>query len=359
MIQETVSYAQNREDIILAGFFDPEENGFYVDVGANEPERDSVTKLFYDRGWHGINIEPLDQHYQQLVEERPRDINLHMGAGDKSGELVLREYTAGTGLSTISKHMQKAYLEHNNPAAAEFVDHKIPVEPLAKIFKQQKVTAISFMKVDVEGFEYEVLAGNDWKLYRPEVICIEANHVEKDWHGLLKSNGYVLGFSDGLNEYHVDKNKPERLERFSYVDAVVQKEPIVTHRLLPKIEGYDHLKRHSQELEQELATKNRRIEELERTLGEITPLSRHLRKAAKRYVGAADRKMISMLSPRSQYRPEQVRPQEDLLIAARQADKANFKRYNEKGKKPVALSVYMLGRQGGRRVVSKLKKRKA
>lgn len=30
---------------------------FYVDVGANEPDAESVTKLFYLQGWHGINIE--------------------------------------------------------------------------------------------------------------------------------------------------------------------------------------------------------------------------------------------------------------------------------------------------------------
>lgn len=30
--------------------------GFYIDIGANDSEIDSVTKAFYDEGWRGINI---------------------------------------------------------------------------------------------------------------------------------------------------------------------------------------------------------------------------------------------------------------------------------------------------------------
>jgi hypothetical protein len=59
-----VSYAQNREDILLRAFFDPKEVGFYVDVGAYDPDDDSVTRLFYDRGWRGINIEPQPNRFK-------------------------------------------------------------------------------------------------------------------------------------------------------------------------------------------------------------------------------------------------------------------------------------------------------
>ena len=40
-----ISYAQNFEDIFLAGILKDIENGFYVDVGANHPVQDSVTKI--------------------------------------------------------------------------------------------------------------------------------------------------------------------------------------------------------------------------------------------------------------------------------------------------------------------------
>ena len=45
--------------------------GFYVDVGAHDPVQDSVTKLFYDRGWRGVNVEPQLAQHAALCAQRP------------------------------------------------------------------------------------------------------------------------------------------------------------------------------------------------------------------------------------------------------------------------------------------------
>jgi hypothetical protein len=50
-----VSYAQNYEDVILWRAFRDLERGFYVDVGAADPEALSGTHAFYGRGWSGMN----------------------------------------------------------------------------------------------------------------------------------------------------------------------------------------------------------------------------------------------------------------------------------------------------------------
>ena len=54
-IKNRIYCSQNREDLILEAFFIGEKKGFYVDVGAYDPDYDSVTKLFYLKGWNGIN----------------------------------------------------------------------------------------------------------------------------------------------------------------------------------------------------------------------------------------------------------------------------------------------------------------
>ncbi len=217
------TYAQNREDIILEGFFDDQETGFYVDVGANHPTMDSVTKLFYDKGWSGINLEPNKALYELLLIARPRDINLQIGIADKAGELTIREYPDGHGLSTFSKEMQKSYEDNPSDFTARYQDYKVKIITLNQLFSEQKVKTIDFMKVDVEGLEFEVLAGNDWKAFRPKVLCIEANHIDKDWRPLLKEHGYNLVFSDGLNNYYVAQECSEISKRFSYVDTVLLK----------------------------------------------------------------------------------------------------------------------------------------
>ena len=112
MDDKVISYAQNREDVILAAFFNENEKGFYVDIGANHPVNDSVTKYFYDRGWNGINIEPNINQYELLEQQRPRDTNLKVGISNKPGKLKLRIYDKGDGLSTFSSEMKTDYNNH-------------------------------------------------------------------------------------------------------------------------------------------------------------------------------------------------------------------------------------------------------
>lgn len=214
-----VYYSQNREDLVLLSFFPDVQKGFYVDVGAFDPDYDSVTKLFYQLGWHGINIEPQPERYQAFQKIRRRDTNLNVGIADKNGQLTLRAYKSG-GLSTFSDVVKQNYEQAPDADTESYTEHTVAVRPLREVFAEQKVTHIDFMKVDVEGLEYDVLASNDWQRYRPEVLCIEANHVQRDWHSLLKKAGYELVFDDGLNEYFTD-NRTKRCQKFNYVKDVI------------------------------------------------------------------------------------------------------------------------------------------
>lgn len=221
MENKIVSYAQNKEDIILSAFFPDVEQGFYVDIGAHHPVNDSVTKYFYEKGWHGINVEPNKKFHKLLINDRPNDLNINVGIADKSGTLTYREYKNGDGLSTFSSKMQKEYEKNSNIFTESYVDHDVPVITLTQLFEEYNVKKIHFLKIDIEGFEYEALVGNDWSLYRPEIVCVEANHIIKDWKKLLKDNGYILAFDDGLNEYY--SSSKERADKFSYVEKAINK----------------------------------------------------------------------------------------------------------------------------------------
>ncbi len=96
------SYAQFLEDLVLYCALKDVDKGFYIDVGANDPTTLSVTKFFYDRGWHGINIEPLPYKCALLAEMRPRDINLCVGLGKKRGKMELFD---GNEMSTFLENV--------------------------------------------------------------------------------------------------------------------------------------------------------------------------------------------------------------------------------------------------------------
>ncbi len=210
-----ISYAQNREDYLIDAFFPNVKKGFYVDIGANDPNLDSVTKIFYTKGWQGINVEPLKSKYNLLKAKRPRDINLNIGIADKDGTLKFREYK-GHGLSTFSELMQNEHSNRLNDNVSEFQEYQVKVSTLNDVLTKHKIEHIHFMKVDVEGVEYEVLKGNDWTKYRPELICIEADHIKNDWRPYLAKQKYTEVFHDGLNVYYLRHESMDRLKTFSY-----------------------------------------------------------------------------------------------------------------------------------------------
>lgn len=104
-----ISYAQNAEDVVLERAFKGRSSGLYIDVGAADPNVHSVTRHFYDKGWRGINIDPLPMWHQELEAARPRDVNLLMGISNKPGELVLHVGQEHPGGATFSGEQGEKY----------------------------------------------------------------------------------------------------------------------------------------------------------------------------------------------------------------------------------------------------------
>lgn len=223
----TISYAQNQEDIWLNRVFADKTEGFYIDVGAHMPETDSVTKLFYDRGWRGINLEPIPELYALFLKERPRDINLQIAAGAEKGTLNLHTPPAGQqGVATLDPYTAEL-------VRAAQIDNStllpVQVSTLADICWEHAPETIDFLKIDVEGFEKNVILGMDFKEFRPTVLVVEAvqpwKHIQDpvsqaaygtwhDWEPLLMDAGYVFATFDGLSRYYVRKEDQHLVAKF-------------------------------------------------------------------------------------------------------------------------------------------------
>ena len=66
-----LSFAQNFEDVILKRAFSGKKQGFFLDIGAQHPVIDSVSRHFILNGWNGILIEPVPAYAILLKEEYP------------------------------------------------------------------------------------------------------------------------------------------------------------------------------------------------------------------------------------------------------------------------------------------------
>jgi FkbM family methyltransferase len=204
-----VSYAQNYEDVLLGRVL-PEPQGFYIDVGANHPVFHSVTKLFSERGWRGINVEPSPAVFRHLSDDRPRDINLNVGLGSSDGMLSFYESTTLHGWSTFRPELCQHYRNHGMTVAERLV----PVTTLAKVCEEHVQGTIDFLKIDAEGFEREILLGADFSRWRPRVLVVE-NAWPETWESLLEGTDYHPAAFDGLNRFYVRGEDRHLLPAFS------------------------------------------------------------------------------------------------------------------------------------------------
>lgn len=204
------SFSQAGEDIAIDKILGNKKRGFYIDVGANDPTRFSNTKRFYLKGWQGINIEPDPQSFEKLIRERRRDINLNVGIGEKDQRAVFYKFIPNT-ISTFSKRDAKTFEKQGYELVNSF---EVPVLRLSSVLKKHaKGKKVDFFSVDTEGHDLEVLKNNDWKRFRPKVICVEASEhgffkprrMNKDVENFLLKLGYEKVFDNITNSIYVLK----------------------------------------------------------------------------------------------------------------------------------------------------------
>jgi FkbM family methyltransferase len=164
-------YSELGEDVILQHYC-PEKTGFYIDIGAYHPKRISVTRMFYERGWRGINIEPNPNSIKAFNRIRRRDINLNIGVSDETGELDYYYYGPRNGLNHFNIERYEAY-KNMNRLPKKII--KIKVDTLNNILKNNlpKNTEIDFLTIDVEGLELNILKSLDYEKYAPKHILVE------------------------------------------------------------------------------------------------------------------------------------------------------------------------------------------
>lgn len=204
------SYAQNFEDVMLWRALSHVDHGFYIDIGAQDAVIDSVSLAFYEQGWRGIHVEPLQRYAESLRQQRPGDMVIQAAVGE--GPAVLRFFEIpGSGISTADS----VIAGQHRSRGFEISEIAVPCIPLSTVLDAASTKEVHWLKIDVEGFERQVLASWGLSATKPWILVIESTvpltqiDVHREWERLVIERGYSGVYFDGLNHYYLSDEHPE------------------------------------------------------------------------------------------------------------------------------------------------------
>jgi FkbM family methyltransferase len=111
-------------------------------------------------------IDPLDEsqgHLQELAGRSPQFRPLQLAIGGEPGQLDINVAPDGDGSSLLAA---------SNPAANI---RAVPVETLDRLLDDGRIVAADLVKIDVQGFEIEVLRGATKLFGQTDIFIIEVN----------------------------------------------------------------------------------------------------------------------------------------------------------------------------------------
>ncbi|MEI6621400.1 MAG: FkbM family methyltransferase [Actinomycetes bacterium] len=210
-----VSNAQNGEDIRLMRAFNDQTDGFYVEIGGSDPKADSISRAFYDRGWHGIIVEPLPHQVAAFRSQRPRDTIVDAVCSSRGGSVTFYSVAVagdGTGLSTMDRGIADRHRELDRTVT----ERTVRALTCAQIL--EGIQHVDFMVIDVEGAEEDVIRSLFETDVRPSVLVIEAidplthEPAHQEWEQLVLEHGYLFSAFDGLNRFYASERSAELVD---------------------------------------------------------------------------------------------------------------------------------------------------
>jgi FkbM family methyltransferase len=209
------SFSQYGEDVLLVGLLNRDgmdftKGGFYMDVGAHHPKRFSNTKIFYDHGWNGINIDPNEGTKELFDLSRPRDKNFQVAVCDKKGikEFFLYDEPA---LNSLNNRNNEIIQTQYSPKGSK----KIEVDTIENILSKNLTGNLpynNFLDIDVEGAELATLKGNNWSKFKFLFILIEQKECtvntikESEIYNYLQNVGYKPVAFNGITTIYKQKH---------------------------------------------------------------------------------------------------------------------------------------------------------
>src|SRR5262245_37596767 len=193
-----------RENPLKEEFFGHARTGFFVEVGANDPEKWSQTFHLERLGWNGIVVEPQPDLAAALRARRKATVCAVACSARENAGRSMTLHLAGIH-SSFDPQLKVAAVR---PAGTV----EVPLTTLDSILAENRAPApLDFLAVDVEGHEIEVLQGFDFVRWRPRLILIEDLVLDLTLHRFMEAHGYRWVRRTDINSWYVPADSALRV----------------------------------------------------------------------------------------------------------------------------------------------------
>jgi FkbM family methyltransferase len=199
-------FSYGAEEWIARHFFDDRRGGFFLDVGAGDPEVGSNT-LYLEQslGWSGIAIDAQASYGPGYAATRPRTRFVHAFVSDVDESTAVLHQVAGR--PDVASGAQQFSRRWGGTTEAS-----VPTMTLNAVLDRFDVSRVDFLSLDIELFEPKALAGFELARFRPELVCVEAHpEVRQQLIEYFTDRGYIVVGTylrlDALNLYFTPRDR--------------------------------------------------------------------------------------------------------------------------------------------------------
>ena len=158
----------------------------FVELGGfNGIHESNTIHLQHCLGWHGVLIEAQPTAFDDLIRNRPGVVAMHSAVSvdcQAADSVAQFEASGGTSGRIHSTSKQRTKLV------------TVPCAPMSRLLDALSIKHISFLSLDVEGGEFQVLRSIDWSRQSVGILVVEEIQGKLNGVDFAEKNANVTQF---------------------------------------------------------------------------------------------------------------------------------------------------------------------